>query len=425
MKHFVLFIVVLLVAGCTGNGQKTKGDRSFDAADREIIMDRNGKTVELSDTILKEITGEAGVDIGKSITLSIDYELQQLGQALMEGKRGAVVALEPSTGEVLCMVSSSNDSLDSKHNRCVSASYTSGSVFKAAQALVLMSEGIISPETLYSCERGFGHHELRVGCHAHVSPLALSEALSQACNGYFCQGFLSMMSDKRYGDVQGAMTMWKDYMSSLGFGYKLGIDLQLENRGFIPNADYYDGVFHHQWDGLSIVNIAIGQGEVTATPLQLGNLSAIIANRGHYFVPHVVKEIQGAKIDSIYTTLRQTKVSRDACDAVIKGMRMSAIRGTCRSLSTLPFETCGISGTAISRGYDHSVFIGFAPVDQPKIAVAVYVENGGWGAKYGVPIGGLVMEWFLNGTLSEASKSKAKQIQSQHISYETEDSNQV
>jgi len=219
------------------------------------------------------------------------------------------------------------------------------------------------------------------------------------------------------------MTMWKDYMSSLGFGYKLGIDLQHENRGFIPNADYYDGVFHHQWDGSSIVNIAIGQGEVTATPLQLANLSAIIANRGHYFIPHVVKEIQGAKIDSIYTTLRQTKVNRDACDAVINGLHMSAIRGTCRDLSTLPIEACGISGTAISRGYDHSTFIGFAPMDHPKIAVAVYVENGGWGAKYGVPIGGLVMEQFLNGALSEASKDKAEQIRQENISYETEDSN--
>ncbi len=411
MKHFALFIVALLIAGCTGNGQKAKGDQSIDAADCEKIMDRNGKTVERSDTILKEILGEAGVETGKSVTLTIDYELQRLGKELIEGKQGAVVALEPSTGEVLCMVSSPTD------NRCMMKPYTPGSVFKAAQALVLMSEGIITPETHYPCERGFRHDSLCIACHGHASPLTLTEALSQACNGYFCHGFLDMMNGGKYGTVQEAMKKWREDMCSFGFGDILGIDLPHESRGIIPKADYYDMVYDGQWDGQTILSIAIGQGEVMTTPLQLANLSAIIANRGHFHIPHVVKEIRGDTIDSKYISAQQTKVSRYACDAVILGMRLSATRGTCWTLSQLPFEACGITGTTISQGHDHSVFIGFAPVDDPKIAVAVYVENGGWGAKFGVPIGGLVMEKFLNGKLSEASGDFARQIRMQQIDF--------
>jgi penicillin-binding protein 2 len=221
----------------------------------------------------------------------------------------------------------------------------------------------------------------------------------------------------KYGSVQNAMNTWRDYMVSMGFGYRLGIDLPGEKRGLIPNAMFYDKAYKGSWNGLTIISIAIGQGEVNATPLQIANLGATIANRGYYYTPHVVKQVQGEKLDTTYTRKHFTKASREAYDYVVQGMRSSVLGGTCHELSKYDFNACGKTGTAQNRGHDHSVFMGFAPMENPKIAVAVYVENGGWGATYGVPIGGLIMEKYIKGKLSEASEAKARSIQERRIAY--------
>lgn len=362
----------------------------------------------------KILRGERGVP-GKNLKLTIDYELQKFGEELMEGLDGSIVAIEPSAGEVLCMVSSptynprllsgdstssnllslQQDSLKPFYNRSVMGLYPPGGVFKAAQGLVFLQEDIISAQTRYPCERGFENDELNIRCHGHSSPLTLAEALGTDCNGYFSHGHLDMMDNGKYEMVQKALEKWRDYIVSLGFGYKLGIDLPNEKRGLIPNASFYDKACKGQWSGSTIINNALGQGEVLATPLQLANLSATIANRGYYRIPHVVKEIQGGTIDSKYAVVKYTKVSRNAYEAIINGMQLSATRGTCRALSKLPIESCGVSGTATLKGNDHSVFIGFAPIHNPRIAVAVYVVNGVREAKYAAPIGGLVMEKFL------------------------------
>ena len=221
----------------------------------------------------------------------------------------------------------------------------------------------------------------------------------------------------KYGSVQNAMNKWRDYMVSMGFGYRLGVDLPGEKRGLIPNADFYDHAYKGSWNGLTIISIAIGQGEVNATPLQIANLGATIANRGWFITPHVVKKVQGEKLDTLYTKHRQTLAKREAYDYVVAGMRASAMGGTCKALAHYDFVACGKTGTAQNRGHDHSVFMGFAPMDKPKIAVAVYVENGGWGATYGVPLGGLIMEQYIHGKLSEASQRKADEFQHRHIAY--------
>ena len=378
---------------------------------------------------------------GKNLTLSIDAELQALGERLMEGKIGSIVAIEPSTGEVLCMVSSpsydprmmvgrqrSKSHLLLSHNvwkpllnRSIMGMYPPGSTFKTTQGLTFMTEGIIHPtHTAYPCGHGFNYKGLHVGCHGHASPLPLVPALSTSCNGYFCWGLYYMIGAKsKYGSVVNAMNTWRDYMVSMGFGYKLGIDLPGEKRGMIPNGEYYDGRYHGSWNGLTVISIAIGQGEVTATPLQIANLGATIANRGWYCVPHVVKKIQGEKLDTTFTRRHYSKASRAAYDYVVAGMRASATGGTCHELSRYNFVACGKTGTAQNRGHDHSVFMGFAPMDKPQIAVAVYVENGGWGATYGVPIGGLIMEKYINGKLSESSMKKADEFQHRHIAYGT------
>ena len=377
---------------------------------------------------------------GKNLTLALDYELQALGERLMQNKIGSIVAIEPSTGEVLCMVSSPTydprlmvgRQRSKKHlelsrnvwkpllNRSIMGQYPPGSTFKTTQGLTFMSEGIISPSTQYPCSHGFHYKGLRVGCHGHGAPLPLVPALSTSCNGYFCWGLYHMIGAKsKYGTVQNAMNTWRDYMVSMGFGYKLGIDLPGEKRGLIPNADYYDKAYKGSWNGLTIISIAIGQGEVNATPLQIANLGATIANRGWFYTPHVVKKVQGEPLDTLYTHKRYTMAKPEIYDYIVKGMRASALGGTCHELARYDFEACGKTGTAQNRGHDHSVFMGFAPMDNPKIAVAVYVENGGWGATYGVPIGGLIMEQYIHGKLSEASLKKADEIQHKVINYGT------
>ena len=376
---------------------------------------------------------------GKNLTLGLDADLQALGERLMQGKIGSIVAIEPKTGEVLCMVSSpsydprmmvgrqrsKSHRLLSQNvwkpllNRSIMGQYPPGSTFKTTQGLTFMTEGIIHPtHTAYPCSHGFNYKGLHVGCHGHAAPLSLIPALSTSCNGYFCWGLYYMIGAKnKYGSVQNAMNTWRDYMVSMGFGYKLGIDLPGEKRGLIPNAEFYDKAYKGSWNGLTIISIAIGQGEVNATPLQIANLGATIANRGWFITPHVVKRIQNDKLDSLYTERRYTKASKTSYDYVVQGMRASATGGTCHELAKYDFMACGKTGTAQNRGHDHSVFMGFAPMDNPKIAVAVYVENGGWGATYGVPIGGLIMEQYINGHLSEASKHKAEELQHKYISY--------
>ena len=377
---------------------------------------------------------------GKNLKLGIDVELQALGEKLMEGKIGSIVAIEPSTGEVLCMVSSPSydprmmvgrQRSKSHHqlsqnvwkpllNRSIMGQYPPGSTFKTTQGLTFMSEGILHPtHTAYPCGHGFNYKGLHVGCHGHASPLSLVPALSTSCNGYFCWGLYYMINQhvSKYGSVQKAMDKWRDYMVSMGFGYKLGVDLPGEKRGLIPNSKFYDKAYKGSWNGLTIISIAIGQGEVNATPLQIANLGATIANRGWFITPHVVKQVQGEKLDTAYTNRRHTMAKREAYDYVVKGMRASATGGTCKALAHYDFMACGKTGTAQNRGHDHSVFMGFAPMDNPKIAIAVYVENGGFGADFGVPIGGLMIEQYLHGKLSAGSEARATAFQKRRIAY--------
>lgn len=375
---------------------------------------------------------------GKNLTLSLDIKLQQLGERLLQGKIGSIVAIEPSTGEVLCLVSSptydphmlvgrdrgknhlalARNPWKPLLNRAIMGVYPPGSTFKTSQALTFLQEGIISPGTAYACHGGFNYKGLHVGCHAHASPLPLVPALATSCNAYFCWGLYHMMFNRqKYTSVQNAMNTWRDYMVSMGFGYPLGIDLPGEKRGMIPNANFYDKAYRHSWNGLTVISISIGQGEVTLTPLQIANLGATIANRGYFITPHVVRNVQGERLDSLYTTRRYTKVDHSHYEDVIRGMRAAVLSGTCHAANIPGIEVCGKTGTAQNRGKDHSAFMGFAPVNNPKIAVAVYVENGGFGAVYGVPIGKLIMEQYLKGKLSEEDEKLATEMQNRRIEY--------
>lgn len=375
---------------------------------------------------------------GKDLTLSLDIKLQALGERLLEGKIGSIVAIEPSTGEVLCMVSSptydprtvtgrkrgkmhamlSRNPWKPLLNRSIMGMYPPGSTFKTTQGLTFLTEGIIGPGTSFPCHHGFYCRGLHVGCHGHASPISLVPAIGTSCNGYFCWGLYYMLGNrKKYKNVQEGMNTWRDYMVSMGFGYKLGIDLSGEKRGLIPNAQYYDKAYRGSWNTLTVISIAIGQGEVLLTPLQIANLGATIANRGYFYTPHVVKKVKGEQLEAKFREKHYTKASRRAYEYIVAGMRRAVTGGTCRAADRADYEVCGKTGTAQNHGQDHSIFMGFAPMNNPKIAIAVYVENGGFGADYGVPIGALMMEQYIKGKLSPESEKRATDFQRRRISY--------
>ena len=377
---------------------------------------------------------------GRDLKLSIDIKLQQYAESLMVGKRGAVVAIEPATGEVLCLVSSPsydprllvgrqrgenyrklvNDESWPLFDRSIMGAYPPGSTFKPSQGLIFLQEGIITPSTTFPCYHGYISGGLRVGCHSHGSPLPLKPAIQTSCNAYFCWGFKYMI-DKRskYGTPAKAFEVWKNHLVSMGYGYRLGIDMPHEGRGFLPNAKFYDKFYGEgHWSANTIISVSIGQGEVNATPLQIANLSATIANRGWFITPHVVKEIQDTVMPPELLKKRVPTVEARWYNEVAEGMRMAVIGGTCRRAAIKDIEVAGKTGTAQNpHGKDHSAFMGFAPYSSPKIAVAVYVENGGWGATFGVPIGSLVMEKYLTGHIAPERKGLETQMLTTTLHY--------
>lgn len=377
---------------------------------------------------------------GRDLRLSLDIKLQEYAESLMVNKRGAVVAIEPSTGEILCMVS--NPSYDPRllvgrqrgenyrklvdddswplFDRALMGAYPPGSTFKPTQGLIFLQEGIIDLNTAYPCYHGYINGGLRVGCHAHGSPLPLKPALQTSCNAFFCWGFKAMIDRRsKYGSSAKAFEVWKNHLVSMGYGYRLGVDLPGESRGFLPNAKFYDKFYREgRWSANTIISVSIGQGEILATPLQIANLSATIANRGWFITPHVVKDIHGTEMPEDLLKRRTPTVAAHWYGDVAEGMRMAVTGGTCRRAAMPDFEAAGKTGTAQNpHGKDHSAFMGFAPYENPRIAVAVYVENGGWGATFGVPIGSLVMEKYLRGSISPERKYMEEQMLNSSIIY--------
>lgn len=420
------------------------GDLGLEKSYEKFLRGRKGQQVLIRDAVgkIKGRYNDGRNDVapipGHDLRLSIDIELQAFGEQLMQNKIGAVVAIDPSTGEILALVSSPgydpsllvgkgrgknygklvNNPYKPLFDRAIMAAYPPGSTFKPTQGLIFRQEGIVDLNTMYPCHHGYYNGGLHVGCHGHASPISLIPALETSCNAYFCWGFWHMMGDrKKYGSTAKAFDKWKKYLVSMGYGYKLGIDLPGEKRGLIPNAEFYDNAYNGSWNGLTIISIAIGQGEVNLTPLQIANLGATIANRGYFYTPHVVKAIQGRRLDSVYTQRHYTRAAPWAYRWVVAGMRSSALKGTCKALRNLPFEACGKTGTAQNRGHDHSVFMGFAPMNEPRIAIAVYVENGGFGADFAVPIAKVLFEQYITGHLSKAAEADATTLQHRRIGY--------
>lgn len=361
-------------------------------------------------------------EAGRSIVTTIDARLQLLGEELMRGKVGAAVAIEPSTGEILMMVSSptydpdelvgrqrGNNYMKMLHNkrrplfnRAVKAKYPPGSTFKLVQGLIGQQEGVLRPSDLHSCHMGYQAGRLKMACHAHASPLDLRFAVATSCNAYFCYVFRDILDNPKYGSVKEGFDVWHDYVESFGFGRKLGSDFLDEGNGYVPDRAFYDRTYRGAWNSLTVLSLSIGQGELGCTPLQLANLAAIVANRGYYYIPHIVKSIEGCdSLDARFYERHYTKVDPRHFDPIVEGMwRGVNVGGTSTAARLEGLDVCGKTGTAQNpHGRDHSTFLSFAPRNNPRIAISVYVENGGFGASAALPIASLLEEFYLTDTI--------------------------
>lgn len=362
---------------------------------------------------------------GKSITSSIDAQLQAYGERLMQNKTGAIVALEPSTGEILALISSPTfdpnllvgrvrshnynlllkDTLKPLFNRALmSEQNPPGSTFKVINALIGQQVGVLNENTSYRCQGGYVSGRFRMGCHSHRSPLNLRESIQHSCNAYYGNVFRSIIDHT--GKPWEGYEIWRNHVLSFGLGVKFNTDLPVEYAGIVPSTKFYDKYYgEHRWKSLTIISMAIGQGELGTTPLQLANMTAAIANRGFYYPPHLVKAIDGNPISNRFTEKQMTTIDQRYFEPVVDGMAMVFQQGGTGYRSRLDsLAMCGKTGTAQNpHGEDHSIFICFAPKDNPQIALAVFVENGGGGSKYAAPIASLMVEKYLRDSISRTA----------------------
>ncbi|MCB9013310.1 MAG: penicillin-binding protein 2 [Bacteroidales bacterium] len=393
----------------------------------EILRGVKGKKNYLVD-VHSRITGsyqggrfDVPAKIGKDITLTIDADLQEYGESLMKNFTGSIVAIEPSSGEMLCMVSTpsyppdllvgrglshnfnslSSDTLNPLFNRAIAASYPPGSTFKLINALVGLQEKVITPATEFGCQSGYAFKGQFLGCHSHRSPLDLREGIQNSCNSYFVNVFRRIMEDPKFGSTDQAFNNWRKHLLSFGLGNTLNSDLSGELKGFIPKDEYYNKYYgKDHWNFLTIRSLAIGQGELGVTPLQMANLTSAIANQGYYITPHVLKAVIGEEsIDPAYLERHYTSIDTTYFPIVIDGMELAVNGGAGSTAGRAKIEgivVCGKTGTAENpHGEDHSIFIAFAPRENPKIAIAVYIENGGFGGTWAAPVASLMIEKYL------------------------------
>ena len=355
---------------------------------------------------------------GSTLISTIDIQLQEYGEQLMKNKIGAIVAIEPSTGEILALVSaptynpnlligrkrSANYSILSKDekkplfNRALQGTYPPGSTFKLITGLIALQEGAISKNTQFSCDDGYDYGKDKVGCHPHKSPVKLINGIEISCNTYFCNIYEKYFN--RFGSTIEAYDNWYSHVSSFGVGNFMNNDFITGSAGKLPKSTYFNTLYRGSWNANTIISMAIGQGELLLTPIQMANMTVILANKGFYYTPHIIKSISGEQtIDSNYTTKKYCSIDKKYFIPIVNGMEQVVYgkEGTAKYCKIPNYEICGKTGTAQNpHGEDHSIFIAFAPKENPAIAIAVYVENGGWGSTWAAPIASLMIEKYLN-----------------------------
>ncbi len=405
------------------------GRSGIERAYEEVLRGKKGVKVNMVDVhgIIQGSYADGIYDTlpvqGTAITTTIDLGLQALGEELLKDKVGSIVAIEPATGEILMMVSSPtydpedmvgrdigrnyskliNNPRSPLLNRAVQSHYPPGSTFKTVQGLVGLQEGVLTPERKYSCHEGYHVGNFSVGCHPHASPLDLRHAIQTSCNAYFCYVLRAILDNDKYGGVKEGFAVWENYVRSFGFGRKLGSDFLDEKAGAVPDVATYDRLYRGSWNSMSVLTLSIGQDRMLASPLQMANLAAVIANRGHYYIPHVVKRIHDRdSLDAKFYERHATEIGPEHFEPIVDGMWMAVNEpgGTGFMHRIDGFDMCGKTGTAQNpHGRDHSTFMCFAPRKEPKIAVSVYVENGGFGATIAAPVASLIVEQYLTDTI--------------------------
>jgi len=393
------------------------------------LRGQKGKNIFLKDVHNQTVESYQGgrldvpVEVGNNLTITLDANLQEYGEKLLTPYVGSIVALEPSTGEVLALVSAPNyspellvgrnlgtqfgllaaDTLNPLFNRALMAQYPPGSTFKTIMGLIGLQEKVISISTEHSCTYGFYVGNIHTACHLHNTPLNLIEAVQNSCNTYFINVLKSTLTDAKFNNTADAYDNWRDHLLSMGFTAPLGIELTNELDGNIPEASYFNNIYSEgHWNYLTIRSLAIGQGELLITPIQMANMTATIANRGYFITPHLIKHIEGsANIDQVYSEKHFTTIDSANYGPIVDGMDLVVNGGagsTARNARIEEITVCGKTGTAENpHGNDHSIFIAFAPKEDPKIAIAVYVENQGFGTTYAAPIASLMIEKYLTG----------------------------
>ncbi|MFR9619852.1 MAG: penicillin-binding transpeptidase domain-containing protein [Rikenellaceae bacterium] len=404
------------------------GIGGIESAYEEVLRGEKGIMMQMVDNhgVVKDSYLDGLYDTpakhGSTLVSTIDVRLQRFGEELLQGKVGSIVAIEPATGEILMMVSSpsfdpddlvgrqrGNNYMDllsdprrPLYNRAVTSRYPPGSIFKLLQGLIGLQEGVITPYSRFSCVDGYYYGSNLLKCHKHRASTDLEYAVATSCNTYFCQMFNRVLSNKRFEGINEAYDTWRDYVLSFGFGRKLGSDFLSEGQGYVPEASYYDRIYRGSWSANTVISLSIGQGELGCTPLQMANLGAIIANRGYYYVPHIIRSVDGVSMaDSLGYERQYAMVDERHYESVIEGMWACVNdpdQGSALLASLKGYDVCGKTGTAQNpHGEDHSTFLSFAPRNNPQIAVSVYVENGTWGATIAMPIATLVEEMYLTG----------------------------
>lgn len=384
--------------------------------------------------------------VGKNLVSSIDSDLQEYGERLMDNFRGSIVAIEPSTGEILALVSAPDyspdllvgrvrtknyirllqDTLKPLFNRALMAQYPPGSTFKLVNALVGLEEERVGISTKYYCDLGYYYGSVRVGCHSHRTPLNLPEAIQNSCNAYFCNVFRRLIEDPKFANSAEALDNWKERVMSFGFGQKLQTDFTNELSGSVPGSSLYNSIYgENRWKFITVISLAIGQGELAITPIQMTNMTCAIANKGYFYRPHVIKSIVGKdEIDPRFMEKQHTAFDTSHFAVVIEGMEAAVNGGagsTARIARIPDITVCGKTGTAENpHGEDHSIFVAFAPRENPKIAISVYIENGGFGSTYAAPVASLMIEKYLTDTISYSRNWIEQRMLNANIDYSKE-----
>ena len=399
-----------------------------------VLKDNLGRQVGLFDNGRLDSMAVSGVDMMSSL----DLDLQKYGEELMQNKRGSIVAIEPSTGEILAMISAPSydpNSIALDKNRSIAfdsllsdtinrpfldrsliANYPPGSIFKPVFSLIALQKGIANPHTAYYCD---GAYEISASkaqkCHSHPPATSIAAAIQYSCNSYYYHLMRQFVNQYGFNNPGRGLDTLVSYLYDFGLGHKLGIENPAELSGFIPDSKYYNKLYKKElggWKATYMLSIGIGQGELQVTTLQMANLAAIIANKGYFYSPHLIKKYLNTKddINEKYKIKHGVRIAKEHFYPVIQGMEWAVVAGTAKAAIIPGVDVCGKTGTSQNRGKDHSVFFGFAPKDNPKIAIAVYVEHGGWGGETATPIAGLMIEKYLNKEISETKKHWEKRV---------------